>query len=191
MQTAIQYIHADPPLTRTGPGTTSPAREQSVLLNKPCIPVAPNADTIAFGDLSLYRTRSYASRVGVSREAIFNAVHASFRRVDISYIDLPRIHRCDRAAQPEGMACALRDLVTCGTVRYLGATNVRGWRLALLNGIAENNGWIPFACVQVEHSLIYHAGVNPGMVWRSEEPYRGRQGGGCDSKQFKRRVDCT
>ncbi|THU89793.1 Aldo/keto reductase [Dendrothele bispora CBS 962.96] len=92
-------------------------------------------------------TREYVNQSGLSRDAIFNAVDASLSRLKTSYIDLLQIH--------QEIMKALHDLVQSGGVRYVGACSMRTWQLALLNEVADKNGWTKFVSMQSEYSLLY------------------------------------
>jgi len=96
---------------------------------------------------------------GLSRAAIFNAVDASLTRLDTPYIDLLQIHRFDPSVTPEEIMKALHDLVQSGKVRYIGASSMRCWQFAMLNEVADRNGWTKFVSMQDEYSLLYREEV--------------------------------
>lgn len=96
---------------------------------------------------------------GLSRAAIFNAVEASLRRLQLDYIDLFQIHRYDHNTDPEETMRALHDLVQSGKVRYIGASSMRCWEFAMLNEIAAKNKWTKFVSMQSEYSLLYREDV--------------------------------
>jgi len=103
-----------------------------------------------------YKTqRDYINQFGLSLAAIFNAVEASLARLGTGYIDLLQIHRFDPDTPPEETMKALHDLVEAGKVRYLGASSMRCWQFAMLNEVAERNGWTRFVSMQNEYSLLY------------------------------------
>ena len=108
---------------------------------------------------TLRQRREYVNWMGLSRAAIFNAVEGSLKRLNTSYIDLYQIHRFDPNTPPEETMKALHDLVVSGKVRYIGASSMRTWQFALLNEVAEKNGWTKFVSMQDEYSLLYREEV--------------------------------
>ncbi|KIJ45939.1 hypothetical protein M422DRAFT_226992 [Sphaerobolus stellatus SS14] len=97
----------------------------------------------------------YQNQHGLSRASIFNAVEASLKRLNTSYIDLLQIHRYDPDVPPEEIMKALHDLIRAGKVRYIGASSMRTWQFCHLNHVAEKNGWTKFVSMQNEYSLLY------------------------------------
>ncbi|KAJ1538647.1 hypothetical protein HK405_013592 [Cladochytrium tenue] len=81
------------------------------------------------------------NRGGLSRKHIFDAVEASLKRLQTTYIDLYQIHRFDYHTSVEETMQALHDLVRMGKVRYIGASSMYCWQFAKMNSVAENNGW--------------------------------------------------
>lgn len=65
-------------------------------------------------------SKDYVNQGGLSRQAIFNAVDASLKRLQMDYIDLLQIHRYDASVPVEETMKALHDLVQSGKVRYIG-----------------------------------------------------------------------
>ena len=74
------------------------------------------------------------------------------------------IHQFDPETPMEETMLALHDLVKTGKVRYLGASNIRTWQFIEMNNVAQVNGWTQFACVQVEHSLLYRTEVSSRLL---------------------------
>ena len=70
------------------------------------------------------KSKDYVNQGGLSRSAIFNAVDASLKRLQMDYIDLLQIHRFDPTTPVEETMKALNDLVTWGKVRYIGASSM-------------------------------------------------------------------
>ena len=92
---------------------------------------------------------------GLSRGHILDAAAASLRRLGVDHIDLYQIHRWDPHTPIEETMRALHDLVRSGTVRYLGASNLRAWQFAKAQHVAIVNGWTPFVSVQNHYNLLH------------------------------------
>ncbi|KAF2249354.1 aldo-keto reductase-like protein [Trematosphaeria pertusa] len=99
--------------------------------------------------------RDYTNQGGLSRAAIFNAVNASLKRLDLEYIDLLQIHRFDPTTPIEETMEALHDLVKSGKVRYIGASSMWAVEFAQMQFVAEKNGWTKFVSMQNHYNLLY------------------------------------
>jgi len=121
--------------------------------------VANDLSIRSFITPGLDKLPEYVNQSGLSRAAIFNAVDASLTRLETPYIDLLQIHRFDPSVTPEETMKALHDLVQSGKVRYIGASSMRCWQFAMLNEVADKNGWTKFVSMQDEYSLIYREEV--------------------------------
>ncbi|XP_035658708.1 1-deoxyxylulose-5-phosphate synthase YajO-like [Branchiostoma floridae] len=94
------------------------------------------------------------NRWGLSRHHIMHSIDDSLRRLRTDYLDLYQIHLWDEAVPIEETLSALNDLVRAGKVRYLGASNVKGWQLQKIVDLSKYMGlnkWISF---QAEYSLV-------------------------------------
>ncbi|MCL6633856.1 MAG: aldo/keto reductase [Alicyclobacillus herbarius] len=98
-----------------------------------------------------------ANDVGLSRKHIFDAVEASLRRLKTDYIDLYQVHAWDPKTPLEETLGALDDLVHKGYVRYIGASNFRGWQLAKALGISRELKLASFVCLQPQYNLLCRA----------------------------------
>ncbi|KAH7088817.1 aldo-keto reductase-like protein [Paraphoma chrysanthemicola] len=103
----------------------------------------------------LPQLRDYTNQGGLSRQAIFNAVNASLKRLDTDYVDLLQIHRFDPNTPLEETMEALHDLVKSGKVRYIGASSMWAVQFAQLQFVAEKNGWTKFISMQNHYNLLY------------------------------------
>jgi len=92
---------------------------------------------------------------GLSRTAIFTAVNASLARLETDYLDLLQIHRFDPTVPIEETMEALHDLVRAGKVRYIGASSMWTYQFAMMQHVAEKNGWTKFVSMQDRYSLLY------------------------------------
>lgn len=103
----------------------------------------------------LPQLKDYTNHIGLSRQAIFNAVNASLKRLDIEYIDLLQIHRFDENVPIEETMEALHDLIKAGKVRYIGASSMWAVQFAQMQFVAEKNGWTKFVSMQNHYNLLY------------------------------------
>ncbi|WP_246793044.1 aldo/keto reductase [Burkholderia perseverans] len=77
---------------------------------------------------------------GQSRKWIIQSVEASLRRLGTDYLDLLYFHRAIPGLPLEESVRAIGDLIRDGKVRYFGASNFRGWRIAELARVADQLG---------------------------------------------------
>lgn len=92
---------------------------------------------------------------GLSRKNIQQACEASLRRLGVDCIDLYQIHRLDPHTPLDEMLAALDQLVQQGKVRYLGASSMYAFELALALGTSERLGLARFATMQNHYNLVY------------------------------------
>ncbi|KAI1800113.1 Aldo/keto reductase [Daldinia bambusicola] len=131
-------------------------REKVLILTKCYLHVGEEVDmfTPFFWDAH-GKSKDYVNQGGLSRAAIFNAVEASLKRLDTSYIDLYQIHRFDSTTPIEETMKALHDLVQSGKVRYIGASSMWATQFARMQAVAERNGWTKFISMQNYYHLCY------------------------------------
>jgi aryl-alcohol dehydrogenase-like predicted oxidoreductase len=103
----------------------------------------------------LARTLTSLHRTGLSRTAIFNAVNGILARLETDYLDLLQIHRFDPTVPIEETMEALHDLVKAGKVRYIGASSMWTYQFAMMQHVADKNGWTKFVSMQNRYSLLY------------------------------------
>jgi len=130
-------------------------RNKIIILTK-CFGVVgeePAANHIRFPQIKT--SKDYVNQGGLSRAAIFNAVDASLKRLQLEYIDLLQIHRFDTTVPVEETMRALHDLVQSGKVRYIGASSMWATQFQNMQNVAKQNGWTPFVSMQNHYSLCY------------------------------------
>jgi aryl-alcohol dehydrogenase-like predicted oxidoreductase len=93
--------------------------------------------------------------MGLSRKAIFAAIDASLKRLDVDYVDLYQTHRWDYRTPIEETLEALHDVVKSGKARYLGASSMWTWQFAKALYGARQRGWTPFVSMQNHYNLLY------------------------------------
>jgi aryl-alcohol dehydrogenase-like predicted oxidoreductase len=98
-------------------------------------------------------TKDYVNQSGLSRTAIFNAVHASLKRLQTDYVDLLQIHRYDPHTPVEETMKALHDLVESGKVRYIGASSMWTYQFQKMQYTADKHNWTKFISMQNQYSL--------------------------------------
>jgi aryl-alcohol dehydrogenase-like predicted oxidoreductase len=89
-----------------------------------------------------------------SRAYIRRAVQSSLTRLQTDWIDLYQLHQPDPLTPIEETIAALDELVTEGTVRYIGHSNLSGWQLADADHLARAGGYARFVSAQSEYSLL-------------------------------------
>ncbi|KAI1184608.1 aldo-keto reductase [Nemania serpens] len=114
-----------------------------------------NASTVTMHHEVADLSKDYVNQWGLSRSAIISAVEGSLRRLNTSYIDVFQIHRFDVTVNPEETMRALDDLVRAGMIRYIGASSMWAYQFALLQSVAEKNGWTKFITMQNHYNLLY------------------------------------
>lgn len=88
------------------------------------------------------------------RRYIRKAVERSLRRLRTDWIDLYQLHRPDPGTPLEETLSALNELVTEGTVRYIGSSNLSAWQVADADWTARRAGLARFVSAQNEYSLL-------------------------------------
>ena len=107
----------------------------------------PDVRGILYGQ-KIAESKDYVNRGGLSRVAIFEAVNASLKRMDLEYMDLLQIHRFDPHTPIEETMEALHDLVKSGKVHYIGASSMWAYQFAQMQFCAEKHGWTKFVSMQ-------------------------------------------
>ncbi|EOD52306.1 hypothetical protein LEMA_P072910.1 [Neofusicoccum parvum] len=136
-------------------------RHKVVLMTKCFRPVTdpdvdPNPGSIMamFGEAA-QTSKDYVNQCGLSRAAIFKQVQDSLERLETDYIDVLQIHRFDHNVPPEETMKALHDLIQANKVRYIGASSMWAHEFAILQQVAERNGWTKFVSMQNHYNLLY------------------------------------
>jgi aryl-alcohol dehydrogenase-like predicted oxidoreductase len=91
---------------------------------------------------------------GLSRRHILRAVEDSLRRLQTDYVDLYVAHDDDPQIPLEETLAAFDQLVTAGKVRAIGASNLRGPRLAEALHISRRRQLVRYESIQNEYNLL-------------------------------------
>jgi aryl-alcohol dehydrogenase-like predicted oxidoreductase len=92
--------------------------------------------------------------MGLSRKHVLEQVDASLDRLGTDYIDLYQIHRWDENTPIEETLRTLDRLVDDGTVRYVGASSMAGWRFMKALKTSDVENYERFVSMQPEYSLV-------------------------------------
>ena len=93
-------------------------------------------------------------RKGLKPEYILQAVEASLRRLQTDHIDLYQAHKDDEETPLAETLGAFDDLVKAGKVRYIGASNYSGARLAEALETSRKNGLTSYVSLQPHYNLV-------------------------------------
>jgi len=91
---------------------------------------------------------------GNQRKNMMQAVEASLKRLQTSYIDLYWVHIWDQITPVEEVMRGLDDLVRQGKILYAGISDAPAWWVAQANTLAMLRGWSPFVGLQIEYNLV-------------------------------------
>ncbi len=91
---------------------------------------------------------------GLSARRIAQAADESLRRLQTDYIDLYQAHTDDASVPLEETLGAFDKLVKAGKVRYIGASNYSGVRLAEALETSRKNGLAGYIALQPHYNLM-------------------------------------
>ena len=91
---------------------------------------------------------------GNGRKNIYRALEASLRRLRQDYIDLYYLHAWDVVTPVEEVVETLNTLVREGKIRYYGFSDTPAWYIARAQTLAEQQGKVGIATLQLEYSLV-------------------------------------
>ncbi len=93
-------------------------------------------------------------KAGLSAGRIAQAIEDSLRRLQTDYIDLYQAHTDDAQTPLEETLGAFDKLVKAGKVRYIGASNYSGSRLAEALEVSRSNGLAAYVSLQPHYNLM-------------------------------------
>jgi aryl-alcohol dehydrogenase-like predicted oxidoreductase len=100
------------------------------------------------------RTVGASRHRDASRTYLMASVEASLTALGTDWIDLLQLHWPDPTTPIDETLRALDDLVSAGKVRYIGCSNMPGWRLADAAWTARSSHLAGFISSQEEYSLL-------------------------------------
>ena len=91
---------------------------------------------------------------GLGRKWIMEQLEASLRRLGTDYVDLYYLHRDDPDTPLEETVQAMGDVVRQGKARYIGLSNLPGWRMSQYVALSDRFGLPrPIACQPYYNAL--------------------------------------
>ena len=91
---------------------------------------------------------------GLSAGEIERECEKSLRRLGTDRLDLYYAHRDDPETPLEETMEAFDRLRRTGKVRATGASNLRTWRIAEANSVAQGHGWAQYAVVEQRYTYL-------------------------------------
>lgn len=91
---------------------------------------------------------------GLSRLHVMRQIEASLTRLATDRIDLYLIHEADPETPIDETLRALDDALRAGKLRYIGASNLPAWRLAVARGVSDLRRLARFEWAQDSYSLL-------------------------------------
>lgn len=91
---------------------------------------------------------------GLSAVEIERECEKSLRRLQTDRLDVYYAHRDDPATPLEETMEAFDRLIRAGKVRAIGASNLKGWRIAEANTVSRTSGWAQYSVIQQRHTYF-------------------------------------
>jgi aryl-alcohol dehydrogenase-like predicted oxidoreductase len=108
-------------------------------------------------------------KTGLSRKYIFEAVEESLKRLQTDVIDLYQSHEDDLETPLEETMQAFDDLVKQGKIRYIGASNFTPERLAEVQQVSQQYGYVRYESLQPLYNLVEREEFENGLQQLSIE----------------------
>ena len=95
-----------------------------------------------------------STRPGLSPENISAALEDSLRRLQTDYIDLYYSHEDDAKTPMEQTLLRYTELISIGKIRYIGASQHTGARLADALELSKRDGYAAYVALQDQYNLV-------------------------------------
>jgi aryl-alcohol dehydrogenase-like predicted oxidoreductase len=90
---------------------------------------------------------------GNHRKNLLRSVEGSLERLDTDYIDLLWVHAWDGITPIEEVMRGLDDLVSRGSVDYIGFSDTPAWVIARAYQLARERNWVTPSAIQIKYTL--------------------------------------
>jgi aryl-alcohol dehydrogenase-like predicted oxidoreductase len=91
---------------------------------------------------------------GLCATEIERECEKTLRRLQTDRLDLYYAHRDDSETPLDETMAAFDRLIRAGKVRAIGASNLRGWRIAEANAVAAGHGWARYSAIEQRHTYL-------------------------------------
>jgi len=105
-----------------------------------------------------------ADKKGLKAAYIRQAVEDSLQRLQTDYIDLYQAHKDDSETPLEETLGAFDELVKQGKIRYIGASNYGGARLAEAQETSRKHGFASYISLQPHYNLVERQGYELDLL---------------------------
>lgn len=115
----------------------------------------------------------FSNMQGLGRDTILRSVEQSLKNLRTDYIDLLYLHVDDFGTPQYEVLATLNQLIREGTVREIGCSNFKTWRIESARTIAAEHGFRFFCAVQqrysylnpvMDYDLLVQIPVNPELT---------------------------
>ena len=111
-------------------------------------------DRVVLATKGRFPTGEAPNDVGLSRRHLSRALEASLRRLGVDAVDLYQVHAWDPLTPPEEWLAFLDDAVHAGKILYPGLSNLTGWQVQRVIGIADHSGLARPVTLQPQYNLL-------------------------------------
>jgi aryl-alcohol dehydrogenase-like predicted oxidoreductase len=111
------------------------------------------------------------SEGGLSASEIERECEKSLTRLQTDHIDLYYAHVDDLKTPLEETMEAYDRLIRAGKVRAIGASNLKGWRIAEANLLCQLKEWTPYAAIEQRYTYLrprHSASFGP-QLWMNDD----------------------
>ena len=108
---------------------------------------------------------------GLSAKQIESECEKSLARLQTDHIDLYYAHVDDTSTPIEETMEAFDRLIRAGKVRAVGASNLKGWRIAEANLVCQLKGWTPYCAIEQRYTYLrprHSASFGP-QLWMNDD----------------------
>jgi aryl-alcohol dehydrogenase-like predicted oxidoreductase len=103
---------------------------------------------------TLFENTKHPNASGNSRKSMMYTVEQSLKRLKTDYLDVLYLHIWDHTTPMEEVLRGMDDLMRQGKILYPAISDTVAWRVSAANTFAQQRGYMPFAALQVEYSLL-------------------------------------